>query len=143
VARRLGEIATVRPWSADGDDPKFVYDSWLNSWRTSRYAGVVRNCDFYDTTRATIDDLIARGAVVLVAEHESELLGYICGEQKDGKKVVHYLFVKDPFLRCGVEERLLAELPGVSPGWFTFAQSRFLKDRAWKHAPEMARRLSL
>lgn len=137
----LGERCIVRPWHED--DVKFVYDSWLNSWRSSRYAGVVPNDLYYDTTRRAIEDLIARGAVVLVAELNGELLGFACGEVKDGKKVHHYTYVKDPFLRQGVEERLLAALPGESPGWFTFAQSRFLKDKQWKHAPEMARRLVL
>lgn len=139
--RSLGEAATVRACAED--EIKFVYDAWLNSWRTSRYAGVIPNHLYYETTRATIDELIARGASVLVAMSEGEILGFICGELKDGKKVHHYTYVKDAFLRKGVEERLLAELPGTGPGWFTFAQSQFLKDKSWKHAPEIARRQKL
>lgn len=143
LPRSLGDLATYRPWTDAGDDSKLVYDSWLNSWRTSRYAGVVPNNLYYDTTRAAIAGLIARGATVLMAEYKGELLGYICGEVKDGKTVHHYTYVKDPFLRRGVEEALLARLPGTKPGWFTFAQERFLREKQWKHAPEMARRLSL
>jgi hypothetical protein len=139
----LGARCTVRKWTEADGEAGFVYNSWLNSWRTSRYAGVIQNHEYYDVTRSTIDGLIARGATVLLAELDGELLGFACGEVKDGKKVHHYTYVKDPFLRKGVEERLLAELPGTKPGWFTFAQTQFLKDKAWKHAPEIARRQKL
>jgi hypothetical protein len=139
--RTLGERCTVRPWCED--DARFVYQTWLDSWRTSRYAGVIPNNLYYETTRTAIEDLIGRGATVIVAELDGELLGFACGEVKDGKKVHHYTYVKDPFLRKGVEERLLASLPGDRPGWFTFAQTRFLKDKQWKHAPEIARRQKL
>lgn len=138
---RLAEIATYRSW-AEGESG-FVYDSWLQSWRESKWAGVIPNNLFYGTTRTTIDELIGRGATVLVAELNGELLGFTVGEVKDGKTVHHYTYVKDPFLGRGLEERLLAALPGTKPGWFTFAQSRFLKDKQWKHAPEMARRQKL
>lgn len=140
----IAERATYRAWSAENEgEVEFVYHSWLNSWRQSKYAGVITNNRYYDTTREAIEQLIARGAQVVVAELDGELLGFSCAEVKDGKMVHHYTYVKDPFLRKGVEERLLAALPGSTPGWFTFAQSAFLKDKQWKHAPEMARRLTL
>jgi len=141
---RLAEVATYRPIAED--EWPFIKDAWLNSWRVSRYAGVIRNCDYYEVTRTLIEDLVARGAVVFVAEYKGELLGFSCGEVKDGLTVHHYTYLKDPFhsrSRGEVEERLLSFLPGVGPGWFTFAQERFLKDKQWKHAPEMARRKAL
>jgi hypothetical protein len=119
----------------------WVMDTWLNSWRTSKHAGVVRNCDYYEVTRTLIEDLMARGMKVVVAQHGDAFIGYAAYEEKDGKAVLHYLYVKDPFLRSGVEEQLLAALP--SPGWFTFFNADLAKDRAWKHAPEIARRKSL
>lgn len=144
MARSLSEVATYRP--ACADDMPFLKDAWLNSWRVSRYAGVVRNCDYYEVTRNLIEDLIARGAVVYVAEFRGELLGFACGEVKDGISVHHYTYLKDPFhsrSKGEVEERLLNLMPGTKPGFFTFAQERFLRDRAWRHTPEMARRKTL
>lgn len=137
----LASKAVYREWR-EGES-RFVYDAWLQSWRESKFAGCIPNHLYYETTRTCIDELIARGAKVVVAELNGELLGFAVGEEKDGKTVHHYTYVKDPFLRKGVEEVLLSKLPGSSPGWFTFAQSRFLKDKAWKHAPEMARRQKL
>lgn len=135
------EDYTVRP--ATADDIPFVFDSWLNSWRTSKWAGVVRNCDYYSTTRSVIEDLIARGAVLLVADAGPTLLGWVCAEEKDGRAVLHYLYTKDAYLRLGVEERLLDAVPGVKPGFFTFYLHRFAKSVGWSFAPEIARRKSL
>ncbi len=138
---RLAEIATYRPHCAD--DMPLINDSWLNDWRVSRYAGIIPNNLYYDVTRTVIEELIARGARIVVAEHRGEILGWACGEVKDEKKVLHYLYCKDPFIGKGVEERLISELPGAAPGWFTFALERFIEDRNWTHAPEMARRQRL
>lgn len=133
-------IRKVKP-----SDLNFVFDSWLKSWRTSKWAGTIPNHLFYDTQRALIEDLIARGATVLVAypEHNDDvILGWACGETKDGATVLHYTYTKDPFLRLGISERLVSELPGTKPGYVTHWQD--LKEtRKWRHVPEMARRKSL
>lgn len=131
----------IRPATADDED--FVVGSWLDSWRTSRYAGVIRNNDYYIVTRTLIEDLFARGAKTFVADTGKSLLGFAVGEVKDGKTVLHYVYVKDPFLRRGVEETLVDALPGEKPGFLTFYLHRFGKLKAWRHAPEMARRKSL
>lgn len=138
--KQLCDIAIYR--AHEPDDMCFVVDTWLNDWRTSKWAGVVRNCDYYTITRTLIEDLIARGAAITVAQHpKGELLGWICYEHKDGQAIVHYRYVKDPFLRKGLDEALLGKaIEGVSPGFFTFYNSDLAKDRKWTHAPEIARR---
>jgi len=135
------EADATRP--ATADELSLVFDSWLNSWRTSRHAGCIPNNLYFSTTRTVIEDLIARGATILVCDAGKTLKGWICGEVKDGRSVVHYLYCKDPYLRSGVEDRLLDALPGKKPGWFTFYLHRFGKDRSWTHAPEIARRKHL
>lgn len=125
------------------DEVPFVFDSWLNSWRTSKYAGTIPNHLYYDTMRTCIEDLIARGAVVLVAEYKGEMLAWACGEVKDGRTVLHYQYTKDAFLRRGLEDTLINSLPGELPGFVTFATDRFIRDRKWQWVPEMARRQKL
>lgn len=125
------------------DEVPFVFDSWLNDWRTSKYAGVIPNHLYYDTTRTAIEDLIARGAVVLVAEYKGEVLAWVCGEQKGERAVLHYQYTKDAFRRHGLEEKLINALPGLKPGFMTFANERLLKDRKWYWTPEIARRQKL
>lgn len=128
---------------AEAGDIPFIFSYWMESWRTSRWAGVVRNCDYYTVTRSLIEDLISRGATLLVAEMNGTLLGFGCGEEKDGVSVLHYVAVKDPFHGFGVEEKILAALPGRKPGFFTFFQNRLHKSKEWKWAPEIARRKTL
>ena len=82
---------------ATADDIPFIFDSWLTSWRTSRWAGVIRNCDYFTTTRSLIEDLIPRGAVLLVADSGKALMGFGCGEEKDG--VTHLRVEKMQALR--------------------------------------------
>ncbi len=124
-------------------DVPFLMDAWLNSWRGSRYAGVIPNNQYYDVTRSVIEDLIARGTTLLVADAGKTLLGFSAGEEKDGVTVLHFCFVKDVYLRRGIEEKLIDALPGTKPGFFTFFQHRLGKQSGWRWAPEIARRKTL
>ena len=133
----------LRP--AKAEDLNFVFDSWMKSWRISKYAGVIPNNMFYDVQRTLIEDLIARGARLVVAHPDGRddvILGWACGEEKDGAAVLHYRYTKDPFLGLGIEAQLLAALPGTKPGFITHnLPGKDLK--AWKWVPEMARRKQL
>ncbi len=137
----MSEELTIR--KAVANDVPFIMSGWLNSWRTSKHAGVIPNHLYYDTTRTLIEDLIARGAILIVAEVQGVLLGFAAGEVKDGKTVLHYCYCKDVFHRTGVEDKLIAALPGEKPGWFTFYQNRIGALKEWRWAPEIARRKTL
>lgn len=146
----------LRP--ARRDDISFIFDSWLRSWRKSPWAGIVPNNVYYPLTRSVIEQLVARGAEFKVAALESNpdhILGWICYEllparTPDGPEaVIHYLYVKDPYLPLGIDDQLVAAVPGVKPGFYTFRYRQVVEalDRAkgpegqhWKHAPEIARR---
>lgn len=127
------------------DDLAMVFDSWLKSWRTSKWAGVIPNHLYFDTQRTLIEDLIARGAHIKIAYPEGRpdiILGWVCAEEKEGKTVLHYLYTKDPFIGLGIPDLLLAALPGAKPGFVTHKLNvKELKE--WRHTPEMARRKSL
>ena len=119
-----------------------VFDSWMKSWRVSKYAGTIPNNLYFEVQRTLIEDLISRGSQIFVAYpegHPEIILGWICGEEKEGKSVLHYLYVKDPYLGLDIPERLLSALPGTKPGFMTHKlPSKSLRD--WRHTPEMARR---
>lgn len=134
----------IRPFRAE--DLDYLVDAWLNSWRTNRYAGVVPNHLYYSTHRTLIEDLIARGATIVVADTGKKLkngkafiLGFACAEEKDGICILHYTTTKDPFLRRGVEAALIEALPGRKPGRITHHLDRFTS-AGWLHTPAMARR---
>lgn len=127
------------------DDLAMVFDSWLKSWRVSKWAGCIPNHLYFETQRVLIEDLIARGAAIRIAYPSGRpevILGWACGEEKEGKCVLHYLYVKDPFIGMGIPETLLAALPGAKPGFITHKLP--LKEiKEWRHTPEIARRKSL
>jgi hypothetical protein len=137
---------TYRP--ATPEDVPFIMNSWLNSWKKCPWAGVLRNNHYYDQTRGTIEELIGRGATLEIACRESKpdhILGWICRElTPQGEAVVHYLYVKEPFLPFGIGESLVKRSPGTQPGFYTFRYRQVAETcqsrEGWRHAPEIARR---
>ena len=129
---------------ASAEDLNFIYDSWFKSWRGCKYAGVIPNNRYYDLMRETVENLVGRGAKLLVAVCAGRLLGFVCFEHTtDGKSVVHYIYVKDPYFKFGVGELLRDEaFPGlVEPGFMTFKSPIVMKYfDDFKHCPEIARR---
>ena len=130
------------------EDIPFIMNSWLNSWKKCPWAGVIRNNHYYDQTRGTIEDLIARGAAFEVACRASKpdhILGWVCRElTQQGEAVVHYLYVKEPYLPFSIGDTLVERTAGTRPGFYTFRYRQVTeacgaKD-GWRHAPEIARR---
>jgi hypothetical protein len=123
-------------------DMDFMFGTWLDSWRVSRWSGVVPNHLYYEVHRQLIEDLLARGAFVVLAHqpgNEDALLGFACSELKEGRCVLHYAYIRqgvDP----EVKTALIDACPGTKPGWLTHLIPGF---RDWRHNPEMARRKSL
>lgn len=142
ASRVLSLVAAYLIRSFVPDDLRLVFHAWLNDWRTSKYAGCVPNNLYYPTTRTLIEDLIGRGAKILVADSGRSLLGWVCFEEKQGKTVLHYVYTKDAFVTAGVHEALIASISSETPGFMTFFNPKLAKN-GWSHCPEMARRRSL
>ena len=126
-------------------DVSFIMSSWKRSWRVSPWAGVIRNDQYYDVMRSTIEGLIARGAEFRVAcleTHPDRILGWCCYEQlPDGLCCIHYVYVKDPYLRMGIGEKLVDSAAGTKPGLYTFRTRQVTEAcPGWRHAAEVARR---
>lgn len=127
------------------EDLPLVFDSYLKSWRINKSAGTIPNHLFFDVQRTLLEDLILRGAKIKIAHpagREDIILAWACAEEKEGKTVLHYLYVKDPYLGLGLPELLLKSLPGQQPGFITHRQ-HLKETKEWRHTPEMARRKSL
>lgn len=88
---------------------------------------------------------MGRGALFMIAcpaIQDDAILGWTCSEVKDEQTVLHYMYIKDPFIGKGVDDVLLAALPGTKPGIITHNQgNKRLKD--WRWIPEIARRKDL
>lgn len=145
----MSQPVNYRP--AQPADIPFILDSWMKSWRNSPWAGTIPNNRYFETQRDCIEQLIARGMEVIVATHEptGRILGYIAYEQTQdtpARTVVHYLYVKDAYLRVrpSIAEALLERTPGAKPGYFSHryrtVSDTCRSDAGWRHAAEIARR---
>lgn len=135
---------------ATNEDISFIFDSWMRSWRKSPWAGVIPNNLYFPMTRSSIEQLVARGAefeVACLAADPERILGWICHEKQLGPEaVIHYVYVKDPYLGLGIGEALVERAPGKKPGFYTYRYRQVVdacqpqgKD-GWHHVPEIARR---
>jgi hypothetical protein len=129
--------------AAVASDVPFILDSWLRSFRSSPWAGVVRNDDYHETYRRTVEGLLARGARIRVLAEEADparIVAWCASEQADGAPVVHYLLTRPGgrWRRRGAARHLLAELGG--PGYYTFRTPDAAHFPGWRHRPELARR---
>lgn len=136
---------TVRP--AEPGDMKFVLSSWKRTWRVCPWAGVIRNDQFFASISDTIEGLILRGARIWVATPEGQsgvILGWLCCEvAKSGEAIIHYVYVKDPYLGAGIETKLYEAADGTKPGFYTFRYRQVVDlcgPKGFRHAPEIARR---
>lgn len=129
-------------------DMKFVLDSWMASFRTSPWAGSVANNLYHDVYRASIQQLLDRGAKVMVvrnAVNRDMIIGWICFELtgSKGELVIHYAYTKPPYRKQGVYRSLVSTLLkhcGQSQYFYTFRTPvcRYLKGCTYR--PEIARR---
>jgi GNAT superfamily N-acetyltransferase len=135
---------------ATSSDVGFIMSSWKRSWRVSPWAGCIRNDEYYGSISSTIEGLVARGAEFLVAvpsggPNVSRILGWACVEVLgDGTCAIHYIYVKDPYLRLGIGDLLVERAKGTKPGLFSFRFSQVAEAcpfaEGWRHSPEIARR---
>lgn len=104
---------TIRRGKAD--DAALIFDSWTRS--LSRTLHPAERGDEYWTAQKELiaTTLESRDAVVLVAERDGEILGWLCGERAK-PAVLHYVYVKRKHRRQGVARDLVsALLDGKNP----------------------------
>jgi hypothetical protein len=96
---------SIRP--AIPTDIPFVYSTWLRSYRTGSGLGLQSGKhQYFVLYQMILDQILEReSTTVLVAALDEDLsiaLGYIVIEPK----ILHYVFVKEPFRRFGIAKAL-------------------------------------
>jgi hypothetical protein len=128
-------------------DIKFIRDSWLASYRTSPWAGAVPNNLYQEVYTNAIDQLLARGAKLLVVRNPANkdlVIAWACFELTGrGEVVVHFAYTKPVYRRNGACRALLnAILKHANQERFfvTYktAHTRYFKNATFR--PEIARR---
>ena len=99
-------------------DESFIYNSWIRSyWEHSDWAKLMDKRVFDGQHHALIQGLI-ENAKVLVAVNPDDfdhIFGYVAFDTIDALTVIHYVYVKSPYLRLGVGKKLL-EATGYQQG---------------------------
>lgn len=126
-----------------------IFDSWAASFKKSPYAGCITNDMYPEVSRRTMQDILDRGARVIVAvtetpEGERRVMGYSVSEPN--RRVLHYVYVKRDFRGMGIGHALLEDVQTAGDdnldGWEythrTKASDGFL-GRGWKWNPIPAR----
>lgn len=99
----------LRP--AQPDDINFILNSWLKVMR----AEIPNNCPneiFYRIHKERIMKTLQRALVTIAAnpEDESQIFGYMVWEHPE---TIHFAFVKSPFRRLKIFQRLLDNVLGT------------------------------
>ena len=128
-------------------DYNFVLSSWAHSFKGSPWAGVCPNNLWHPQMKETLDQLLERGATVLMAVADDDtdhLIGYVCYETGlSGVAVIHYVFVKDEFRTGGMGKALLSiAANGKFIYTFRTPDGKSL-ERGGTHVPAIARRKKL
>jgi len=126
--------------------PEYIKVSWLNSYRKSRFAGVVPNNLYSVVYTEALRQLWLRGAELFMlvnADFEQQVVAWAVVERtSDGKPVVHYAMTKPNSRRKGYIRQLLA-YAGVDhkqPFYYTFKTGASRYFPAGRYVPEIARR---
>lgn len=137
------EIRELRP-----TDMALVLETWIGTFRTSKYAGVIPNNEYKRITAECIRQLIsrsARGFVAVDSRQPTSVVGYVISERtRLDEPVIHYLWVREgDWRRQGIGTALRSlVVPPESKFFFTFrtAACKSSVFRNGIHEPSIARR---
>lgn len=98
----------VEPYSPELSG--FVYETWTRDYSRQPSNRRMPSQAYYPYQRGVIDQLLERGAQVLVAydaEQADQAYGWLCCELDGPALVLHYVYVKLPFRELGIGHALL------------------------------------
>lgn len=109
------------------EDVPFIFSSWLKSYRDAPAVRSVPNSIYYAEHHGIIESIInSPNLVSLVAcdpQDESQIFGYLIGENMGEGFVLHWVYVKYPFRRFGVARLLLNAARQAVPGWLQYSHA--------------------
>lgn len=89
---------------ASENDIEYIYTNWLKNFRHQSYAAIVQGPIYYDNYKKIIDHILlnAHTKVACLKENQEVILGFMTYQPK----IIHYIYVKDPFRELGVAKSL-------------------------------------
>lgn len=109
VDRKAKTLPIVIREAQEGDIP-FIFNSWLQSFRSGLMPKKVDNTIYFSEHHKVIERLIKRAPTLIACDpaDPATIYGYLCYEKIDGVFVLHYCYVKHTFRAMGVMRQLLA-----------------------------------
>lgn len=105
-----GEVRGVK-----STDVNFIWNSWLNSYRSSKATAGLCNDEYFERWGKVVADIKSRSDVVVLCnpDDEDHLFGWVCGEYVTegpgdaGIWILHYVYLKQWCRREGFAEELI------------------------------------
>ena len=110
---------------ADSQDRQFIVDSWVRSYRSSKYAGFIQMKRWFPIMIEEISALVSDPRVCVFVAYDpsdadriADIYGWCCTEIAPVdvgiayRTLVHYIFVKGPYRRRGIGRALLEQAIG-------------------------------
>lgn len=92
------------------DDRQFIVSAWSSSQKYTRDIPMIPDALWAKTWHPIVKATLDRPTVVTVIAHGEALHGFICAEAN----YVIYVYVAQPFRRCGIARELFASV-GIDP----------------------------
>lgn len=110
----MGEPAqntTMRIDVARECDAPFVYATWMASYRDSPLGSKWDDAEYRDRMNQRMASLIERSVVYVArpSDWDEGVIGWAVAEQRGGRFLLHYCFVRPPFRQQGVLTALIAQ----------------------------------
>jgi len=99
----------IRLRRATEEDIPFIFNSWLKSYRHSRFAREITSTIYFTEHHKVLERLLKTNDVIIACNEKdaSQVYGYICAGKVDGIFAIHYIYVKHSFRNLGVGKVLL------------------------------------
>lgn len=108
--KQLQLPAPIRVRKALETDINFIFSSWLESFRKSRFAQDMHNTIYFTEHHKIIENLLKTCDVWIACSDvdPSQIFGFLCCEVIDGQFVLHYAYVKHDFRMLGIGSMMLS-----------------------------------
>ena len=131
---------------AEEGDMRFIRHAWVESFRTSHYAGVIPMKIYFQLYHDIIREILERdGTRVLIAfnsSHPSQIFAFLAHEAGFSLPLVHYVYVKEDFrqlpqkdssFKNGLATMLMQkiDIPGKDPFYYTFKTGIWSRLTKW------------
>ena len=107
--RKYSLEGPIRIRRAAETDVPFLFNSWLKSYRHSRFAQDLHTTIYYSEQHKVIENILKSCEVLIACADDdiSQILGWVVFEKVQGAFVLHYIYTKQTYRMLGIATKLL------------------------------------